>query len=82
MKNSELQQLLAQYPSDLPIRFLSGHEKMAKEPILDFEDENILLTSETAHLNEEAPQDEWDNEDGKVELGDGQQFLLINPIIV
>jgi hypothetical protein len=82
MKNSALQDYLKQYPADMDIKFLSSHEKMSKEPVLDFDEENILLTSETAYVDENAPEDEWDCEDGKVELGDGKQYLLINPIII
>ncbi len=81
MKNKELQKLLAQYPDDMPIKLLlSCHD--VNEPIVDFDEENILYTSETAYLDEDAPEDEWDAEDGKVKLGDGQMYLLINPMIV
>lgn len=81
MKNKDLQQLLAQYPDDMPIKFLPHHDTRAV-PTLDFEEENIMLTSETAYVDHTAPEDEWDCEEGKVELGDGPQYLLINPIIV
>lgn len=82
MTNNELQNFLAQYPNDMPIRFLADHNEGSNTPILEFTTENIMLTSETAYVDEDAPEDEWDTEDGKVELGDGQQFLLINPIIM
>jgi hypothetical protein len=80
MTNKEFQELLSEYPSDLPIKLLVKHEPMAK--CIDFDDENILLTSETAYVNEDAPEDEWDTEDGKIELGEGQRYLLLNPIIL
>ena len=50
--------------------------------IIDLDEENILHTSETAYVDQHAPEDEHDCEDGKVMLGDGQQYLLFNPIIV
>jgi len=81
MKNLELQQILAQYPDDMPIKMLLNSCDPTAE-IVDFDDENILHTSETAYCDDNAPEEEWDTEDGKVELGDGERFLLINPMIV
>jgi hypothetical protein len=80
MKNKELQELLKGYPDDMPIKLLLNVNS-PKEPIKDFDSENILHSSETAFLNADAPEDEWDSEDGRFELGDGEQYLLINPVI-
>jgi hypothetical protein len=81
MKNSELQELLAQYPDDMPIKLLVDHCDV-KAPLIEFTDENVLHTSETAYVDTDADLEDWDTEDGKIELGDGQQFLLINPMII
>lgn len=80
MTNKELQTLLAQYPDDMPVK-LMPNATCYDHSIIDFSEENVLHTSETAFCDDEAPEDEWDTEDGKVELGDGPQYLLINPII-
>ena len=82
MKNSELQTLLKQYPDDMSIKLLLTHSLDKSNMPIDLDEENILHTSVTAYCDNEAPQDEWDSEDGKVILGDGEQYLLINPIIV
>lgn len=78
MKNSELQKLLQEYPDDMPIKIMISHDS---NKLFDLDDENILHTSETAYCDDTEPEDEWDAEDGKVKLGDGQQYLLFNPII-
>lgn len=80
MKNLELQKYLQTYPDDMPIKLLTDHEHSTKAK--DFDYENVYRTADTAYVNDDAPYDEWDCEDGKVELGDGEQYLLINPIIV
>jgi len=79
MTNIQLQELLAQHPDDMPIRIMVSH---FSKDVFDFDTDHVMKTSETAYVNPDAPEDEWDTEDGKVELGDGQQFLLINPIIL
>lgn len=83
MKNLELQQLLQTYPDDMDIKLLIDHIDYSKEnkPI-DLTIENIMETSETAYVDDNAPEDEWDTEDSKVELGDGKRYLLFNPIII
>lgn len=78
MTNFELQVLLQQYPDDIEIRHIPDTKS---GEIIEFTDENILHTSETAHVDRDAKEDDWDTEDGKIELGDGKQYLLINPII-
>lgn len=78
--NKQLQELLKQYPDDMPIKLLVDHDLKTK--IQDFDEENILHSSETAYVDGDAEPMDWDCEDGKVELGEGQQYLLINPIIV
>jgi hypothetical protein len=78
MTNKELQELLAQHPDDIIIKLRKDDLGLHVDEI---DKENILLTSETAHINLDAPEDEWDCEDGKIDLGAGRRFLLINPII-
>lgn len=84
MTNKELQNLLKDYPDDMPVRLLYDHTSYSKEKnnIIEFTEENVLHTSETVYVDDDAPEDEWDNEDGKIELGDGLQYLLFNPIIL
>ena len=79
MTNIELQYFLRAYPDDTPIKLLVNHQKRDE---IYLSDENIMLTSETATINQDAPEDEWDMEDGKLELGDGERYLLFNPIIL
>lgn len=80
MKKYELVALLAEYPDDMEIKFLQN-SLVCSSDILEFTSENILHTSESVYINYDAPEDEWDCEDGKIELGTGEQYLLINPII-
>lgn len=82
MKNSEFQKLLQQYPDDMAIKLMFNHSFSSENRPADFNDENILLTSVTAYVDEDAPEDEHDCEDGKIMLGDGERYLLINPIIL
>jgi hypothetical protein len=81
MTNGELQKLLAEYPADMPVKLMPKINNDYKT-VVDLDEDNILHSSETAYVDTEAPEDEWDTEDGKVELGDGQQYLLFNPIII
>ncbi len=80
MTNKELQLLLSKWPDEMPIKLLPDTYRPDITQI-PFTEDHILHTSETAYLNDEAPDEEWDHEDGKIELGDGIQYLLINPII-
>lgn len=90
MKNLELQNYLKQFSDDMLIMFLPNSKiavdglqlESSKISMIPLEDDNILHTSFTTYIDSNAPEDEWDNEDGKVKLGDGEQYLLINPIIV
>lgn len=87
MTNKELQEFLKGHPDDMPIKFIPDPDfqtlKANNLPtVYDFNEDAILLTSETAFVNKDAPEEEWDTEDGKIELGDGKQYLLFNPIIV
>ena len=77
MKNSELQKLLASYPADMEIKYLNESRE-----IVDYSGETLLISSTTAYIDDEADEENWDTEDGKVELGDGEKFLLLNCIIV
>jgi len=80
MTNKELQTLLQGYPDDMPVKLLIDHEP-GRNSLINFTDENLLHTSETAFADDSFPEDEWDCEDGKIVLGNGQQYLLINPIV-
>lgn len=79
MTNKELQEYLKQFSDDLPVKWYKEYNhNTRKHEVRDFYDEDIIISSETAHINEDAPEDEWDCEDGKFELGDGPQFILFN----
>ena len=80
MNNKELQEYLKQYPDDLEILLIPDIKNWSQT--IPFTDENILHTSETAYVDDEADEDDWDCEDGKVELGEGKRYLLFNPLIV
>lgn len=80
MTNKELQSYLAQFPDEMPVKLLVKAEPKA-QPI-ELTEEKILHSSESAYVNSDAPEDEWDTEDGKIELGSGQQYLLFNPVIL
>jgi len=69
MTNKELQSYLAQFPDEMPVKLLVKAEPKA-QPI-ELTEENILHSSESAYVNSDAPEDEWDTEDGKIELGSG-----------
>lgn len=75
MNNKQLQEYLSKFPGEMPIKLRIDRH------IIDLTNENILHTADTAYVNNEAPKDEWDAEDGKIELGKGKQYLLFNPII-
>lgn len=77
MKNSELQALLASYPADMEIKYLTDGID-----VVEYTGETLLVSSETAYVDDQADEDDWDTEDGKIELGDGKQYLLLNCIIV
>lgn len=78
MTNKQFQDLLSLYPDDMPVKLLPDHRSMK---VIDITNESLLFTSETAHIDDTFPEDEWDTEDGKVIIGDGQRYLLLNPII-
>ena len=75
MTNEKFQELLKTYPADMEIKLLLGHD--VKSKVIDFDEENILHTSETAYLT-------ITDEDGPeiLNLGDGKQYLLLNPYIM
>lgn len=77
MTNKELQNYLAQFPDKMPVKICVDQLPDA----IDFTTENIFLTTETAYIDADAPMDDWDHEEGKIELGDGQKLILINPLI-
>lgn len=77
MTNKEFQTLLSVYPDDMPIKILHTSTNF-DDSIHDFTDENILHTSDTAWYKEAEEEDDEDT----MGLGDGQQYLLLNPIII
>lgn len=77
MTVKELKQSLAAYPDDMPVK-LNLYGGFDIEKAIDITEENYILYSETAHIDRTAPEEEWDCEDGKFEMGDGPQYLLIN----
>jgi len=79
MTNKDLQALLATFPDSLEVRLCV--DPTEDQTILPFDEDRVLLTSDTSYLDTSAPEDEWDNPDGKVMLGDGPKYLLINPPI-
>jgi hypothetical protein len=79
MTNKELQTLLSKYPDAIPVRLLPKNNP--DDTVIDFTEENILKTTDRAWVNQNAPEDDWDTEDGKI-VYDGNPFILINPIIV
>lgn len=79
MTNKQLQELLQKYPDNMSVKIITNQNSQKVHP---FDNENIIETSTTAYIDDEAPEEEWDTEDGKIMLGDGVRYLLINPIIL
>lgn len=44
----------------------------------EIDGENIVVYSDSAFIDSDVPEDEWDTEDGKLELGDGEKYLILN----
>jgi hypothetical protein len=78
MTVKELKEALSEFPEDLDVRALIGNSVKPYSLTTD----NLLHTSETCFANDDAPLEEWDCEDGKLELGSGTQYLLINAILI
>jgi len=76
MTNSELQALLSAYPPDMPVMYLDYDGNK-----VEFTGESLIETTDTAFIDEDAPEDEWDHEDGKIELGSGERHILLNAMI-
>lgn len=76
-KAHELKTLLSSYPADMEIKYLDQNTE-----VFEYTGETLLISSETAYVDDEADEDDWDTEDGKIELGDGEKYLLLNAIIV
>lgn len=83
MTNKDLQELLKQYPDDMALKFIPNGTiaKHPRDKYLDLSKEFVLLTSDTAYIDENADAATWDAESGKIELGTGTKFLLFNPVI-
>lgn len=77
MNRKQLQDYLEQFPEDIPIMVLIDNHSVD-----DLTEDHILHTSDTAYVDESVPEDDFDCEDGKIMLGDGRQYVLINAIIV
>lgn len=75
MTNKQLQELLKTYPDEMPIKLLTEHQR---GEIIDLTEESVLHTSTTAVYHEAEEDDEQDF----TTLGDGEQYLLFNPVIV
>lgn len=71
--------LLSTYPPNMPVKLLPLQTNDLKE-MVDFSEENMLVSSEGAYIDSDADPDTWDTEDGKI-VHKGRKFLLINPII-
>ncbi len=78
MTNKQLQDILKKYPDNMPVKLYPNH---ATKEIIPMDEENILLTSTGAWVDDEADPETWDHEDGKIRDG-GKKYLLINPLIV
>lgn len=78
MTNKELQDLLKEYPDNIRVKqFIHGFST-GKDKERDFEKSDFSLHSNTAFADDMAPEEEWDLEDGKQILGDGEKYLLFN----
>lgn len=77
MNNKKLQDYLAQFPDEMPVKL-----RVKDNSFINLSEEHILHTSDTAYVNNLALERDWDTEDGKVELGNGKQYLLFNPVII
>ncbi|MFD2922001.1 hypothetical protein ACFS6H_19935 [Terrimonas rubra] len=82
MKVKDLIKLLSEYPENMPVKLMPNHERGAdfNYTVNEFTEENMLISSEKAWVDDEAPYDTWDCEDGKIRHK-GRRYLLINPII-
>ena len=80
MTRLEFQQFLDQYPPDMQMKIFVNHSNTNSVQKLD--SDHVIITSDTAYIDTDAPEEQWDTEDGKVELGDGEKYLLINPMIL
>lgn len=59
MNNKELQDYLKQYPDDIDILLIPDQKNWSKT--IPLTEENILHSSETAHIDDSFPEDEWDS---------------------
>lgn len=76
MTVKEIKLMLSEHPDDMEVVLRVGGNT-----VMPFNPDHFHLTSKTAYVDRDAPEDEWNTEDGKIELGDGARYLLINPII-
>ena len=87
MTVQELKALLSNFPDDMPVKLLPNNslpmlsvDNKAVVSIVDLTADHFLQTTDKAYVDSDAPEDEWDCEDGKI-IYDGMPFLLVNPII-
>lgn len=84
MTNKELQKLLKKYPDDMSIKILLNSDIPVRSfkapPIVELSEENILISSGGAWVDDKANPEIWDCEDGKIRHK-GKRYLLFNPII-
>lgn len=75
MTNKELQDALSKYPDGMEVRIYGGgfgdYIKFAQA------DECVIEYSDTAYVDDEAQEEDWDTEEGKFYFGDGERWLLI-----
>lgn len=76
MTNIELQELLSKYPNDMPVKLFCDPMKNLK--VMDYQDDFLTIHSNTVYADDSVPEEEWDTEDGKHMLGDGEKFLVMN----
>lgn len=73
MTIAELIKELNQYPQELKVFCIDDKKKH-----VEIDGENIVVYSDSAFIDSDVTEDEWDTEDGKLELGDGEKYLILN----
>lgn len=77
MNNKKLQDYLKQFPDEMEIKCLRN--MMSDDGSkYNLTEENIIIYTDTAYIDSDAPEEEHDTEEGKLQLGTGERFLLFN----
>jgi hypothetical protein len=76
MNVKELKECLSQFSDEMPVKLLSP----SCTSYIALTEDNIIIAPNPAHINKDAPAEEWDTENGKIEPDTGL-FLLLNPIV-